>query len=158
MSSYRMTRHLSCAAAALVALGVVGTPLAAAPEDDVAVTFDRFVAAQNAHDPDAVEALLLDSPDFLWITRGNPVLGTEAAMERCSTLSQGTWQLDPESESPKVTMLGDDVAHLCLPIIFTTGPSGETVEPMRFLMNQVLVRTETGWKISSILPIPALAE
>ena len=48
---------------------------AAATEDDVRAAFDRFVAAQNAHDVKAVEALLLASPNFLWITRGIPVWG-----------------------------------------------------------------------------------
>jgi hypothetical protein len=37
----------------------------AAPEDEVRATFERFVAAQNAHDIKAVESLLLNSPDFL---------------------------------------------------------------------------------------------
>jgi hypothetical protein len=45
---------------------------AAATEDEVRATFDRFVAAQNAHDIQAVESLLLGSPNFLWITRGTP--------------------------------------------------------------------------------------
>ena len=158
LSPYRMTRHLSCPAAALVALSLIGRPIAAAPEDDVVTTFERFVAAQNEHDPRAVEALLLDSPDLLWITRGTPIWGSQAAMERFATLYRGTWQLAPESESLKVMMLGADAAQLFVPIVFTIGPAGETGEPARFLMNQVLVRTEAGWKISSILPIPAPAE
>jgi hypothetical protein len=33
--------------------------------------------------------------------------------------------------------------------------AGQTAQPMRFLMNQVLVKTTDGWKVSSILPIPA---
>ncbi len=120
-------------------------------------TFERFVAAQNDHDAEAVEALLLDSPDFLWITRGNPVWGPDAAMERFATLYQGTWQLEPEADSLRVMMLTDDVAQLYVPIMFTIGPSGQTAEPTRFLMNQVLVKTADGWKISGLLPIPAPA-
>jgi hypothetical protein len=34
-------------------------------------------------------------------------------------------------------------------------PAGQTAPPMRFLMNQILVKTPEGWKISSVLPIPA---
>ena len=48
--------------------------------------FERFVAAQNAHDAAAVEALLWNSPDFLWITRGTPIWGRAAAMERFRAL------------------------------------------------------------------------
>ena len=59
-------------------------------------TFDRFVAAQNEHDAEAVEALLLDAPGFRWITRGKPGWGAAAAMERFATLYQGTSHLDPD--------------------------------------------------------------
>ena len=120
----------------MVVLGVLIHPLAAAPEDEVRATFDRFVAAQNDHDAKAVEALLLDSPNFLWITRGTPVWGADAAMKRFATLYQGTWRLDPEAASLKVMMLGDGVAQLYVPIVFTIGPSGQSAQPTRFLMNQ----------------------
>ncbi len=148
-------RFLLRAGIALVALSVLIRPLAAAPEDEVRTTFDRFVAAQNEHDAKAVEALLLNSPSFLWITRGAPVWGVDAAMKRFATLYQGTWRLDPEPGSLKVVMLGDGVAQLYVPIMFTIAPSGQSAQPTRFLMNQVLVKTATGWKVSSILPIPA---
>jgi hypothetical protein len=42
----------------------------AGPEDEVKAQFSKFVAAQNAHDLKAVGDMLLDSPQFLWITRG----------------------------------------------------------------------------------------
>ena len=65
-------------------------PALAAPEDDVKGTFDRFVNAQNAHDVAAVQELLLDSPNFLWVTRGAPIWGRDAAMKRFEALYQGT--------------------------------------------------------------------
>ena len=62
-------------------LGATSRHLAlAASEDEVRATFERFVAAQNAHDEKALAGLLLDSPDFLWITRGAPVWGHDQAM------------------------------------------------------------------------------
>jgi ketosteroid isomerase-like protein len=157
-SPHLMMRTLTCAAAALIALSVLARPLAAAPEDEVRATFERFVAAHNDHDADAVDALLLDSPDFLWITRGNPVWGPDAAMERFAALYQGTWHLEPESDSLKVMMLTEDVAQLYVPIMFSIGQAGQAVEPSRFLMNQVLVKTPAGWKISGLLPIPVPAQ
>ena len=64
-------------------LGVPGVsgvpPLFAAPEDEVKAVVERFVAAQNAHDIRAVGEVLLDAPHFLWITRGTPIWGHEAA-------------------------------------------------------------------------------
>jgi hypothetical protein len=157
-SQHRIGRSLLRAGAALVAVSVLIRPLAAAPEDEVRATFDHFVAAQNGHDAKAVEALLLDSPNFLWITRGTPVWGVDPAMKRFATLYQGTWRLDPDAASLKVMMLADGVAQLYVPIMFTIGPSGQSAQPTRFLMNQVLVKTATGWRVSSILPMPAPAQ
>ncbi len=156
--SHRWIERSFRVGAALVALTLLIRPLAAAPEDEVRATFDRFVAAQNGHDAKAVQVLLLDSPDFLWITRGTPVWGVDAAMKRFATLYQGTWHLEPEVASLKVIMIGDGAAQLYVPIVFTIGPSGQSAQPTRFLMNQLLVKTEAGWKISNILPIPAPAQ
>jgi len=104
-SQHHIGRSLLRAGAAFVALSVLIRPLAAAPEDEVRAAFERFVAAQNEHDAKAVESLLLDSPNFLWITRGTPVWGADAAMKRFATLYQGTWRLDPDAASLKVMML-----------------------------------------------------
>jgi ketosteroid isomerase-like protein len=142
-------------AAAVLAILVSAFPALAAPEDEVRATFDRFVAAQNAHDVQAVGALLQDSPDFLWITRGSPIWGSAEALKRFSALYEGTWKLEPDPAGLKVIMLGPDVAQLYVPIVFSIGPSGKPAQATRFLMNQTLVRTPNGWRVSSILPIPA---
>ena len=133
-------------------------PAVAGPEDEVRATFDRFVAAQNAHDTKAVEALLLGSPNFLWITRGAPVWGADEALKRFTALYGGTWRLDPEPSSLRITMIGDGVAQVYIPIVFTIGAAGQPPQQTRFLMNQVLVKTPSGWRVSSILPIPAPAQ
>jgi ketosteroid isomerase-like protein len=127
---------------------------AAPPEDDVRATFDRFVAAQNTHDLKAVEALLLDSPQFLWVTQGTPVWGRAEALKRFEALYAGTWHLEPESAAFRVVFAEPKVAELFVPIVFSIGPAGQPAQETRFLMNQVLVRSDSGWKIASILPIP----
>ena len=71
-------------------LGAMARPALAASEDEVRATFERYVAAHNAHDEKALAALLLDSPDFLWITRGTAVWGHDPAMKRFDGLFQGT--------------------------------------------------------------------
>jgi hypothetical protein len=149
---------LRLAGAALVAVSLTAQPAAAVSDDEVRATFDRFVAAQNAHDIKAVEALLLASPNFLWITRGTPVWGQEAALKRFAALYEGTWRLDPDPSGVKVMMIGEGAAQIYAPILFTTAPVGQPPQQTRFLMNQVLVRTSSGWKVSSILPIPAPAQ
>src|ERR1041385_569726 len=97
-------RTASLTAVTCLAL-VVGTmardPAWAASEDEVRATFDRFVTAQNAHDEKALAGLLLDSPDFLWITRGAAVWGHDQAMKRFAVLFQATWKLAPDSPGLK---------------------------------------------------------
>ncbi len=130
----------------------------AGAEEDIRVAMERFVVAQNAHDVRAVAETLLDSPQFLWITRGTAIWGRRAALARFEGLYQGTWRLEPELADLKVTLLAEGVAQIHVPIPFTIGPPGQEPQKTRFLMNQVLVRTGTGWKVASILPIPAATQ
>jgi hypothetical protein len=138
-------RSIACATLLLVCFMI--KPAVATPEDEVRSTFDRFVIAQNAHDIKAVESLLLESPDFLWVTRGAPVWGQDAALKRFAALYEGVWRLDPEPANLKVIMVGDGVAEVYVPIMFTIGAPGQPPQQTKFLMNQVLVKTQTGWKV-----------
>ena len=79
-------------------------------------------------------------------------------MKRFAALYTGTWRLEPESSSLKVIMIADGVAQIYVPIMFTIGAPGQAPQQMRFLMNQVLAKTPGGWKVSTILPIPAPAQ
>ena len=117
-------------------------------------TFERFVAAQNAHDVAAVRGLLTESPTFLWITRGNAIWGNEAALKRFEALYQGTWMLAPDLSGLKVLMLSDTSAQIFVPIMFSIGPAGQPASDTPFLMNETLVKNASGWRIASILPIP----
>jgi ketosteroid isomerase-like protein len=155
--SFRILRRM-VSFVVLLLIPLVTDAASAAPEDEVRVTFERFVAAQNAHDVKAVGSLLLNSPDFLWITRGTPVWGSGPALKRFTALYEGTWRLDPEASSVKVTMLGESAAQIYVPIMFTIGAAGQPAQPTRFLMNLILVKTPGGWKVSSILPISAPAQ
>jgi uncharacterized protein (TIGR02246 family) len=122
-------------------------------EAEIRAVFERFVSAQNAHDLQAVGEILSDSEDFLWITRGTPVWGRQAALDRFEALYEGTWSLEPKMGEFKVLELGEDSAQLFVPVTFMIAPAGQTAQPSDFLMNQTLVKTAAGWKISSILPI-----
>jgi hypothetical protein len=152
------TKHLKASAALMVMTMMITSVTAGTPEDEVRATFDRFVAAQNAHDIKAAESLLLGSPDFLWITRGTAVWGQEGATKRFAALYEGTWRLEPETANLKIMLLGNGVAQVYVPIMFTIGAPGQPPQQTRFLMNQVLVNTPNGWKVTTILPIPAPAQ
>lgn len=135
-------------------LTLFAVPTFAGSDDDVRAIFDNFVTAQNSHDVAAVREVLLDSADFLWVTRGTPIWGREAALKRFELLYQGTWKLSPETSNLKVAMLNDTTALLFVPVMFNIGLPGQPAPDAPFLMNQTLVKTAAGWRIASILPIP----
>ena len=145
------------AAALACACLLFAAPAAAAVEDEVRATFERFVQAQNAHDTRALEGLLADSPQFLWTTRGTAVWGRDAALKRFAKLYEGTWKLEPELAGLRVVALGENVAQLHVPITFTTGPAGQAPQVVRMFINQVLVKSTGGWRVISIFPVPAPA-
>ncbi len=152
----RFVLALGLATAALAA--PKATVMAAEPQDEVRAFFEGFIAAQNARDTEAVGETLLDAPDFLWITpRGEALWGRAAAMERFRAAHRGTWRVEPDMAGFRARALGDSAAQLFVPIVLTAGPPGQPAQPVRLLLNQTLVRTGSGWRIASILPVPAPA-
>ena len=142
---------------ALFVVGVMtfsSTAVRAAPEDDVRAVFDQFVSAQNSHDLRAVRELLLDSPNFLWVTRGTAIWGRDAALKRFEALYQGTWKLSPDTPNLRAVLLSDTTAQVHVPITFNIGVLGQPAPDAPFLMNQTLIKTPGGWRIANILPIP----
>ena len=123
-------------------------------ESEVTAVFRKFMAAQNAHDIAIVGEIILDSPDFLWITEGAPVWGREAALLRFKEKYRGTWVLDPQFEKVKVTSLAENVARLFAPAVFAIAPPAQIAQPRSYLITQIYVMTASGWKISTILPLP----
>ena len=110
-------------AISLVLLAVAGVARAGS-EDEVKALFAKFVAAQNAHDLKAVGELLHDSPQFLWITRGIPIWGRDAALKRFEALYQGTWSLDPKIDELRLTELQPGVVQLYVPMTSMISPAG----------------------------------
>ena len=143
------------AIATLMVIILAGAARASSEEDEIKALFTKFVEAQNAHDLKVVGNLLQDSPNFLWITRGTPIWGRDAALRRFEALYQGTWSLDAKTDELRVIELQPGVAQIYVPIIFMIAPAGQTALSARFLMNQVVVKTADGWKVASILPILA---
>ena len=125
------------------------------PEAEVQAAFQAFVEAQNRHDLKTVGTLLLEGPDFLWVTRGTALWGREAALERFAQLYQGTWHLDPDDKGYRIVLKRPGVISIFLPIRFTMAPTGQPAQDAPFLMNQTWVQTPGGWKLGSLLPIPA---
>jgi uncharacterized protein (TIGR02246 family) len=143
--------------AATVAALTAALPARAAQEDEVRAAFEQFVVAQNAHDVKALGAVVATAPQFLWITRGNVIWGRDAALQRFARLYEGTWRLDPELAGLRIVRLADDVAQLHVPIVFTTGEAGQPPARSRLFINQIYVKSDGTWRVTSIFPVPAPA-
>ena len=91
----------------------------------------------------AVGALLLGSPDFLWVTRGAPVWGQDAALKRFAALYEATWQLDPELTSLKVIMIGEGGASLRPNHVYNRGD--RTTAAANQVPHELGIGQNAGW-------------
>jgi ketosteroid isomerase-like protein len=141
----------------LVVVGVLltlGGPVNAAPvQDEARQFFERFVAAQNAHDLATVGSMLWDSEDFMWVTRGVQVRGSKAALNVFGDYYKGTWHLDPDENQLRATVLPDGTVQILLPVTFTRGEPGQAAQQATFLISQTIIRDSSGWHIATILPV-----
>jgi hypothetical protein len=153
----RIHRGIRVATALVLAAVALKAAAAEPTENEVRAAFERFVQVQNAHDAKALDGLLADSPQFLWTTRGAAVWGKEAAMQRFAKNFEGTWKLEPELAALRVVSLGNGVAQLHVPVVFTTGAPGQPPQAARMFLNQVWVKPEGAWRVMSIFPVPAPA-
>ena len=126
---------------------------AATPQDDARSFFEHFVAAQNAHDADAVQTMLWDSPNFLWISRGTQVRGSSDALATYRTYFAGTWHLEADMAKFQTIVLSADVVELFVPVTFLRGAPGQPPQSATFLISQTLLHDATGWHVATIVPI-----
>jgi ketosteroid isomerase-like protein len=141
----------------LVAIGLImtlGGAVNAAPvQDEARQFFERFVAAQNAHDLATVGSMLWDSEDFMWVTRGVQVRGSKAALNVFGDYYKGTWHLDPDENQLRATVLPDGTVQILVPVTFTRGEPGQAAQQATFLISQTIIRDPNGWHIATILPV-----
>ena len=126
---------------------------AATMEEEVRAVFDRYVAIQNAHDSKSMRNLLVDSPDFLWISRGKPIWGREAALKELEERYKGTWHLEVDRKELRVISVSRRVAHVYATTQLTAGDAGARPATTRAYINLVMVKKPEGWQIASVLPI-----
>jgi uncharacterized protein (TIGR02246 family) len=126
---------------------------AATTEEEVRAVFDRYVAIQNAHDLKSMRNLLVDSPDFLWITRGKPIWGREAALKDLEERYKGTWHIDFDRKELRVISVSRRVAQVYATTQVTVGDPGAQPAKTLAYINVVMVKKPEGWQIASILPI-----
>ena len=105
----RWVRRLSgvSVALAVVLTALLGGHASAADESEARAFFTKFVAAQNAHDVDAVKSMLWDSPGMLWFGRNVETRGRDAVANRFGEYYRGIWHLEPDMSQFHVTVISD---------------------------------------------------
>lgn len=126
---------------------------AATMEEEVRAVFDRYVAIQNAHDLKSMRNLFVDSPDFLWVTRGKPIWGREAALKDLEERYKGTWHIEFDRKELRVISVSRRVAQVHATTLLTVGDPGVRPAKTRAYINLIMVKKPEGWQIASILPI-----
>lgn len=142
-------RFLAFAACAAVATLTHASTM----EDDVRSVFERYIAIQNAHDSISMRSLLVDSPDFLWISRGKPVWGRDAAIKGFEERYKGTWFIEVDRRNLRVIPVSRRVAQVHATTQLIVGDPGVEPARTRLYINLVMVKKPEGWQIASILPI-----
>jgi hypothetical protein len=126
-----------------------------AASPDLRPAFQEFVVVQNARDLTKLKLVLLDSPDFLWVSGGVAIWGRDAALRRFAELYKGTWKLEPNMAAYRSQQLAADVAEIFVPILITVGPAGKPATKLKVLMNLIYIHVGNDWKLAKILPAPA---
>src|SRR6266702_1420303 len=133
----------------LVAIGVFmtlgGAANAASVQDEARQFFERFVAAQNAHDLATVGSMLWNSEDFLGVTRGVQVRGSNAELNVFGAYYKRTWHLDPDTNQLQATAPPDGTVQILVPVTFTRGEPGQAAQQATFLISQTIIHDPNGW-------------
>jgi hypothetical protein len=127
--------------------------LAAANDAEARTIFDKFIAAQNAHNADDVKAMLWTSPSTLLFARGVETRGRDAVAARFKNYYEGTWHLEPDMSKFRVAVISNEVMQVLVPIVFTRGLPGKPPQQNTFLISQTYVQDPDGWHVASILPV-----
>uniref|UniRef100_E1T9M4 DUF4440 domain-containing protein n=1 Tax=Burkholderia sp. (strain CCGE1003) TaxID=640512 RepID=E1T9M4_BURSG len=151
-----------------VLLSAADVPAFAAPlrqfsEADRAEVKDvllRQAAAATAHDIVAFEQVLVpvlpgQQDPIAMVARAYQFWGKAALIDHFKETFKGVWKFEPDVQHIKVIPLTPDVAQIYAPTEITLGASSASATTAPFLVYEVAVRTPAGWRIASIVPVPA---
>jgi hypothetical protein len=134
---------VALAAAHLTGLAAAG-PARADWSDEVRATYIAFVVAQNARDLKTVRSLLLDSPQFLWVSDGRAVWGPDATLERMASFQEAeVWRLEPALADAVPVRVGEGTAFLHLPLRLAIG-SARSPDALKFLVSVLCTGPRTA--------------
>ena len=135
---------------ALALFLLMAPPAAADPASAVRSLYQQFAAAQNAHDLAAVRPLLLDGPEFLWVSDGQSFWGPDAVLARMASFQRAeVWRVEPDLARAVAIPVRDKVAYLHLPLVLVIGKKASP-DRLRFLVSMLGVETDAGWRIAAL--------
>ena len=122
--------------------------------------FLQQAAAATAHDIVAFEHVLASAPPnqpdpIAFVARAYQFWGKPALIEHFKETFKGVWKFEPNAETIKIVPITADVAELYAATQITLGASEASARTALFLVYEVAVRTSDGWRIASIVPVPA---
>ena len=140
----------SIVATAVLALALTGAAHAD-PAAEARALYNRFVAAENANDFDAVRSVLLDSPEFLWVTNGLSIWGREAAVRRMTDYHTAeVWHIQPENARAVAVEVSPAASFLHVPLELSIGSKADGPDHFHFLVSALCVATPQGWRIAAL--------
>jgi ketosteroid isomerase-like protein len=130
-------------------------------DDTLRTAYKDLIDAENRHDLPAVEKLVWNSQDTLFVAKA-PVgwkgyWGKSDVMQHFHDLYQTHFRIDPDYVSEKVVHLTPDVAETYVPVNITAVYGGFPT-PAPFIMVLLWVKSAEGWKMATDIPIPVPPE
>ncbi|WP_114810442.1 nuclear transport factor 2 family protein [Paraburkholderia kururiensis] len=129
-------------------------------QQEIRTLFLRQAHAATTHDLTEFASVFVssspgESDPVALVARPYRIWGRTALLDHFRETFKGVWKFEPETGNIKILPLSDDVAQLYAPALITSGKSPASATTGRFLMYEVALRTGMGWRISSIVPVPA---
>jgi len=121
------------------------------PAAEARQLYERFVAAENASDFDAVRSVLLDSPQFLWVTNGLSIWGRDAAVRRMADYHTAeVWHIQPDEAKAVAVEVSSGASVLHVPLELSIGSKADGPDHFHFLVSALCVATPQGWRIAAL--------
>jgi len=150
----------------IVALAALAKASAATPQFDasdvqeIRTLFLRQAAGATAHDIAVIDSVLAQvapgQPDPVsFIARAYQFWGRDAVLEHFRSIFKGTWVFEPQQDAIRILPLGPDAAQIYAPTRITLGAAGQPARQETFLMYETAIRTPQGWRIATMVPVPA---
>ena len=138
-------------ASVLMALSIaMATPAVADTAGEIRAVYDEFRAAQNARDLAKVKSLLIESPEFLWVSDGKSFWGPDALVKRMAEFQLAeVWRVDPEIDKAAIVEVDDHAAYIHMPLTLTIGLKAKP-DVIRFLVSILCVKRPEGWRIAAL--------